>query len=248
MHLSFTDPRNLKDPGVLRSYLGLLSDDERARHDRFRFERDRHHFLVAHALVRTTLARVTGRTPESLTFTIGERGRPELDPVEGEEPVRFNLSHTLGLVAVAVTRERDVGVDVERLRDVNLGVADKHFAPPEVASLKALDATEQESRFFSYWTLKEAYIKARGMGLALPLDGFWFGLDDGERLAFSVRADLGDRADAWSFALLDAGAEHRAAFAVRSEPGESVRWTTSKVVPLVEEHPVEFPAMAVLNG
>lgn len=250
LRLVFADPRNIDDPDLLHRYRGLLSAEECARHDRFRFPRDRHHFLVAHALVRTTLARATGRDAASLTFTIGERGRPELDLPDGEVSVRFNLSHTLGRVAVAVTASDDVGVDVERMRDVNLGVAERHFAPSEAASLRALPADQQEARFFAYWTLKEAYIKARGLGLALPLDGFAFDLDgdcgDG-RMGFSVRADLGDSAEEWSFGLIDAGAEHRAAFAVRSGAGATVRWSASEVVPLAQERPIDLPVLATWN-
>ena len=247
LQLFFVDPREVQDRTLLAAYRALLSDDERGRHDRFRFERDRHHFLVAHALVRTTLARCTGRDAASLRFTIGERGRPELDTAGDDPGVRFNLSHTLGKVVVAVTRENDVGVDVERMRDVNLGVAEKHFAAAEVAALRALPAGQQESRFFAYWTLKEAYIKARGMGLALPLDGFAFDLDaagGAGEMGFSVRPDLGDRAEEWSFCLLDAGPEHRAAFAVRCGAGKTVGWTATEVVPLAGERALDLPILS----
>ena len=179
-HLFLADPASVSDADGLHRCRALLSDHERARCDRFRFARDRHHFLVAHALVRTVVARYAGADPSALRFEVGERGRLEVVPGSTPRPVRFNLSHTNGLVAVGVTAKHDVGVDVERLRDVNLDVAEKHFAPSEVLSLRALPAEHQRPRFFAYWTLKEAYIKARGHGLFMSLDRFAVSLTPGE--------------------------------------------------------------------
>ncbi|MAG55443.1 MAG: 4-phosphopantetheinyl transferase [Planctomycetes bacterium] len=229
----FAEPDAITDSGVLARYRDLLSDDERVRCDRFVFDKDRHHFLVAHALVRTVVGQAVDRDPASLGFDLGVHGRPELRTSGGPPPVRFNLSHTSGLVAVAVTSGLDIGVDVERLRDVNPGVAEKHFAAQEVRALEALPESGRRPRFFAYWTLKESYIKARGMGLALPLGGFAFDLDaDPGRIGFSVRDDLDDRADAWRFVLWSAGPEHRAALAVRAR---ELHWTTRRCVPLVNE-------------
>lgn len=245
-HLFLTDPASVSDADRLHRCRALLSDHERARCDRLNTARHRHHFLVAHALLRTVVARYAGADPSTLRFEVGEHGRPEVVPGSTPRPVRFNLSHTDGLVAVGVTAKHDVGVDVERLRDVNLDVAEKHFAPSEILSLRALPAEHQRPRFFAYWTLKEAYIKARGLGLALPLDGFAFDLDT-EGLGFRIRDDLGDRAADWSFALLEAGPHHRAAFAVRQSPGISCRWRVFEGAPLEESRECQPATLAGLG-
>lgn len=246
LHLFFVDPRAVSDAELLRQYRELLSDEERARCDRFWFDRDRHHFLVAHALVRTVVGRYTGGDPVALSFELGERGRPELADGCVPHPVRFNLSHTQGLVALGVTAFQDVGVDVEAVRDVNLGIADRHFAPSEVRALRSLPDVQQVDRFFAYWTLKESYIKARGLGLALPLDGFAFDLD-AEGLGFDVRDDIGDHAEEWSFALLDVGPGHRAAFAVRTGSGVSCRWRVFEGAPLQESRELRPATLAGLE-
>ena len=247
LHLFFADPDSVSDGDVLGRCRALLSEEERVRCDRFKFARDRHQFLVSHALVRTVVARYADADPASLRFEIGERGRPELLPGTTPRPVRFNLSHTDGLIAVGVTAEHDVGVDVERMREVNLGIADKHFAPSEVESMRALPDADQRARFFAYWTLKESYIKARGLGLALPLDGFAFDLDGGG-LGFHIRDDLGDRGADWSFALLEVAPHHRAAFAVRQGSGGVCRWRVFEGAPFQtsrERRPATLAGLAV---
>ncbi|WP_428268384.1 4'-phosphopantetheinyl transferase family protein [Haliangium sp.] len=172
-------PETLMDAGARRRCLALLSEDEQARMNRFRFERDRHLYLVAHALVRRVLSRYVDVAPDRWRFVTNQYGRPDIAPGLSPTPLRFNLSHTRGLVAVAVTLGRDLGVDVEHMfpRSFSLDVAEHFFAPREVAALMALPEHARRDRFFAYWTLKESYIKARGMGLALPLDGFAFHLD-----------------------------------------------------------------------
>src|SRR5690606_33310169 len=106
---------------------------------------------------------------------------PDLAPGQTDVPLVFNLSHTDGLIACAVSRGREVGVDVEWLdrRGGDIDVADRFFSRYEVQALYAQPPERRRDRFFRYWTLKESYIKARGMGLALPLDRFSFELDRG---------------------------------------------------------------------
>lgn len=206
----------------------MLSPDERARMQRFRFERDRQIYLVAHALVRTALSRYATCAPSAWTFTVNEYGRPDITPGICARPLRFNLSHTHGLVAVAIAQGRDVGVDVEHMypRSFDLDVAGHFFAPAEVAALRAQPAEARRDRFFAYWTLKESYIKARGMGLALPLDQFAFDLaadlDRGDDIVLAVDPRLQDDGRRWWFHQRRVGPEHRLAVALRREPGEPV--------------------------
>jgi 4'-phosphopantetheinyl transferase len=156
--------------------------------------------------------------PASWRFRAERRGRPEIDAPGGVD-LRFNLSHTDGLAACGVVRELDLGVDVEagsRVRR-HLEVADRFFSRREARALRALPEEDRVGRFLDTWTLKEAYIKARGQGLALPLDGFTFDLDaDREApLRIEFERDLGDEPTAWQFALERVGAHHRLAIAVR---------------------------------
>jgi 4'-phosphopantetheinyl transferase len=218
----------------------LLAADELARMARFRFAADRLRYLFAHALVRTTLSRYApGTPPGRWRFRANVYGRPEIAaeadaPAGGEAPLRFNLSHTAGLVACVVARGRDVGIDVEHLwpPTFDLGIAEDHFARAERAGLEALPAEARRERFFAIWTLKEAYIKARGMGLALPLDRFAFELDgldarSDAQAEIHVRfePDMNDDDARWLFARLrpTSAHAHALAVAVRREPGESLR-------------------------
>jgi 4'-phosphopantetheinyl transferase len=217
----WADPDEVGEGALLH----LLSDDERARHDRFHFAPDRHVYAVAHALKRCGLSRFAPFAPSAWRFEENPYGRPEVAPGLVDRPLRFNLSHTRGLVALAVTDSRDVGVDVEHRypRSFDLGVAESFFAPSEVAALFALPADRQRERFFTYWTLKEAYIKARGMGLALPLDQFAFDLTgpDGEpRIRFEPA--LTDDANTWTFRLFLPAPDRPLAVAVRGATGERV--------------------------
>jgi 4'-phosphopantetheinyl transferase len=211
----------------------LLSADELERMARFRFAADRLRYLFAHALVRTTLSRYAPRTPPARwRFRANAYGRPEIaaeaDAPEGAAPLRFNLSHTAGLVACVVARGRDVGIDVEHLwpPTFDLGIAAHHFARAERAGLEALPPEARRERFFAIWTLKEAYIKARGMGLALPLDRFAFdldGLDAHAEIRVRFEPDMKDDEARWLFARLRPSSPHALAVAAGRAPGESLR-------------------------
>jgi 4'-phosphopantetheinyl transferase len=152
----------------------VLAPDERARASRFHFERDRRRWTAARGAVRAVLAGYADVPAASLTFRVGQHGKPALDGPAGRTGLDFNVSHSGDLALCAVTRGRAVGVDVEAVRpDFATGeVARRFFAPAEVAALEALLPRERVEAFFACWTRKEAYIKARGIGIALGLDRF----------------------------------------------------------------------------
>jgi 4'-phosphopantetheinyl transferase len=210
------------EPGVLRTKCwDLLSQDERARHDRYGYARDRHRYLTTRWLVRTLLARYTGQHPARLSFVANPYGRPELpEPVCGE-PLRFNLAHTRDLVVCLVALGRETGVDVEELDAGRLGqaAAPTVLAPREQASLAALPAALRPRRFIQLWTLKEAYVKARGLGLTIPLDRFGFELDHCAAVRIDIAPSLGDDASAWEFRLFELDARHVVATAMRLRSG-----------------------------
>ena len=188
-------------PDRLVTWLELMSEDERRRYDRYFAPKAQLQHLVARVLVRTVLCRYADVNPCEWRFDTNAYGRPSITtPVTGRD-LRFNLSHTDGLVALAVAEGSDVGVDVETIdRDVDISA----LAPMVLASteLHALGRAASEAKrelFFVFWTLKEAYIKARGMGLSLPLGGFAFDLSGAvPRISFDLRL-VDDDAGRWLF-------------------------------------------------
>jgi 4'-phosphopantetheinyl transferase len=191
--------------------LALLSAEEKARYGRFYFDRDREVFMAAHALKRSLLSRYLSCGPDELSFEVGEYGRPEL---RGSTGLRFNLTHTQGLVACVIHDERDCGVDAEwRGRTPNLPALTKRcFVPAEAEGIDA--QPDPLRRFFELWTLKESYIKARGMGMTLPLRGFWFTGEGSPALGFGARSDVETSPGAWRFELFEPTEEHQVAVAL----------------------------------
>lgn len=240
VHVWTAIPEEATDRNLVAACVDCLSAAERQRMARFHFETDRHTYLVAHALVRHALSAYAPVAPGAWSFDIGDHGRPEIAAGQCDRPLRFNLSHTRGLVAVAVALERDLGVDVEhvRPRSFTLDVADHYFSGPEVAALRALPLARRRDRFFTYWTLKESYIKARGLGLALPLDQFGFELDAGPAPVLWVDESLGDRAGSWWFEARTWGAEHRLAVALRTGGGDPPSLRVSSGRQLLWREPV----------
>ncbi len=163
-------------PERTSSAFRLLSVDERTRFNRFKVERARRRFAVARASLRCLLGQIIKTPPESVRFEYGAHGKPRIHPAQNPEDVRFNLSHSGDIALLALTVGREVGVDVERLRDrvPFQKLAARFFAPEEAESLNQLSGPDLRLRFFRIWTAKEAYIKAIGMGLRIPLDQFAF--------------------------------------------------------------------------
>jgi 4'-phosphopantetheinyl transferase len=224
------------DPDVRaerQHYQALLNDDERARAARFYFDADRERFVIGRALTRLQLSRFLGGDPRSWPLVTNRYGRPELAaPVT--PPIGFNVSHTQGLVACAVTASADVGVDVEFVgRHLTHDIAERFFAASEVAELRTLSREAQARVFFDYWTLKEAYIKARGMGLALPLAHFAFTLRPSALPTIRFDPEIDDDAETWQFAQCWPTDQHRLGLAVRRPPGRDLEVRIEAIVPRV---------------
>lgn len=204
-------------PARVEHYRTLLTDDEIERCDRFVHASGRAAFLAARVLVRTMLSKYVPRPPQDWRFRIEEYGRPEIAELPpGAPDLRFNISHTPGLVACGVTVGRDLGIDVENVnRTLTHQVPERFFSPQEVADLRALPEEEQPRVFFDYWTLKESYIKARGLGLALPLRHFTFIRRPGSAPTICFAPELPDDPATWQFAQFWPTRDHRMAVAVR---------------------------------
>ena len=163
-----------RPPAEVEQLTLALSPDERERAGRFHFERDRRRFTVGRGFLRTLLAHYLGRSAAAVEFRYGPRGKPELAGGDTGSGLRFNLSHSGGRVLCALTRELDVGADLELIRPLhNLdGLAATVFSARELAALHALPAPLRQAAFYRCWTRKEAFIKALGDGLSWPLDSF----------------------------------------------------------------------------
>ncbi|UCD23415.1 MAG: 4'-phosphopantetheinyl transferase superfamily protein [Gemmatimonadota bacterium] len=182
---------------VLRS---RLSSDELERAERFVFPRHRSRFIVGRACLRVLLGGYTGESPEDLQFQYGPHGKPELIAESGEGRVRFNLAHSKNTALLAVTLDRAIGIDIEHWRAMHDGrdIATRFFAPAEIEQLNALPAAQWEDGFFACWTRKEAYIKARGEGLAIPLNEFAITTQPDNQIAIlQSQIDPSDR-ERWS--------------------------------------------------
>lgn len=211
----------LAGDGTLARLERVLSPSERGRLPCFRFEADRLGYLAAHGLVRYALsARVPSVAPEAWAFRTGTRGRPEVDLPAAHRPLRFNLSHTHGAVACVVA-DLPCGIDVERAdaaADVDL-LAGGVLTAAERHRLDGLTDPARRTAFFRHWTLKEAYAKARGDGVVLPLDACEF-----DPSAVPIRArlapSLADDAAAWWFEQWD---QDGFVVALALRPGAGVR-------------------------
>jgi 4'-phosphopantetheinyl transferase len=211
----------------LAHFATLLSPDEEERRAGYVLDERRRDFALARGFVRTVLAPYVGAPAEALRFANGAHGRPELAaPVRGRL-LRFNLTHTRGLLACAVAWDVEVGVDAEHLgRRVNPeAFARVGCAPAEAASLQALPPAERRDRFFALWTLREAYFKARGLGLGAPVDAVSFHVP--EHSAISATFADADESSTWQFELARPTPDHCAAIAlcVRDGRPRRVRWS-----------------------
>jgi 4'-phosphopantetheinyl transferase len=160
--IALDDPH--RSPEALRRD---LTDDELRRADAFHFERDRRRFVVARAALRRILAKSTGLQPGALSFRYGDQGKPRLLTPNGDDGLRFNLSHSRGLAICGVTRGQEIGVDVERVRTrVEIDrIAQRFFSPREYQALRSIDPERRREAFFRCWTRKEACLKAIGRGI-----------------------------------------------------------------------------------
>jgi 4'-phosphopantetheinyl transferase len=180
--------------------LALLNAEERQQQQRYIPPAKRHEYLVTRVLVRSVLGEALAIAPAALQFVHNEWGRPALAPGSSSVPLHFNISHTEGLVVCLVSTTPEGGVDTELLSRAPrlLALAPNVFAPKELSDLAALSVDQQAQRAVLLWTLKESYIKARGMGLALPLDGFAFRFS-GDRISLEVEPALNDDGGHWQF-------------------------------------------------
>jgi len=202
-------------------FTALLSADEREKADRFHFALDRMRHVIGRGVLRTLLASHMNIRPEQLCFEYGPSGKPRLRSGPLEAAPQFNLSHSGDLILIALTIGRAVGIDVERVRDDIEAerIAASFFSPHEMQAFRTVPTHLRYQAFFDCWTRKEAYIKAVGHGLSLPLDQFDVCFLPGEEPSLLATRPNADEARRWVIRAVDAGPDYRAAVAV-----EGVGW------------------------
>ena len=175
------------DEVTLRSLEATLVDEERERARRFIFERDRDRYVAARGILRDLLGQYLRCAPQSVEFVYGPHGKPALAGAALRPAICFNLSHSHGLAVVAIGREQEVGIDVELIRAefASEAIAKRYFSAKEIDELSRLPAELRTEGFFLCWTRKEAYIKAKGDGLRIPLDSFDVSLTPGKQATLS---------------------------------------------------------------
>jgi 4'-phosphopantetheinyl transferase len=208
-------------PDASQRGTALLSADELARYHRYLVPHAAQTFLAARVLLRSVLSAYCSVAPADWRFETNPWGRPRIATAKAPAGLIFNLSHKPGCVVCLIGHGRELGVDVEDTaanRPNVLELAERFFSPSEAAALKALPVERQFDRFYDLWTLKESYIKARGMGLSLGLSHLSF-TPSGNTA--TVRFDPGfqDVPEAWDFCLFHPDTQHLIATAVERLPG-----------------------------
>lgn len=239
IHLWCVSQNEINDPILLSQYAKVLSDEEKKQWQRFRFEKHRHQYLVTRALVRSVLSLYHPIVPEEWLFSKNKYGRPEALQQPKMNKLRFNLSQTNGLILCSVVLNDDIGVDVEDVSqelsvDEMARLVKLSFSALEIKELMKLPQERQQCRFYDYWTLKESFIKAKGMGLSLPLNQFSFHLGPKEPLEISFDSKEDDP-QFWHFWRLQLSENHLGAIAVRSNQRKKYLLTIKKIVPLRDE-------------
>jgi len=206
VHIWFCQPALVQGSEKISACEKVLSEEEKQRYLRFHAEKDRHSYLVSHAMLRQVLSKYAGVPASQWQFTANEHGRPELATPVLEPGLQFNLTHTEGLSACVIAAGRRCGIDAEYVHRKNklFSVAKRMFAEEELAQL---DEKNIQQQFYNYWTLREAYVKALGTGLAGSSKAFYFTLGTKNLSAVLQHKDK-VKSDNWRFKLLRPTAEH----------------------------------------
>jgi 4'-phosphopantetheinyl transferase len=208
---------------------GLLSSDERARADRFHFERDRHRFVVARGYLRAILSSYLSCTPTDLHFRYTEHGKPSLAGFHADKNLNFNLSHSGKLALYGINLHRALGVDIEQIHDefASEEIARHFFSAAETSRLLSIPDSDRPLAFFNCWTRKEAFIEAKGIGLSLPLDQFDVSLSSEEPARLLETRWDKNESRRWSLRSIDVGPGYVATVAVEGHDWQASYWQAS---------------------
>ena len=201
-----------------------LAPDEKAKAQRFVFQPDRNRYIATRGILRELLGRYLSRDPADIEFMYGAQGKPALRSESSRPPLEFNISHSHDVALLAFAAGRRVGVDVELVRADYAGekIAERFFSSQEVKELRSLQPATQSEGFFLCWTRKEAYIKARGEGLQIPLQSFHVSLTPGA----PARLEAED-ASRWSLRSLRPDPRYVGAIVAEGSDWKLRRWEWS---------------------
>jgi Phosphopantetheinyl transferase len=207
-----------QNPTRIPELNAVLSPDERARAERFRFDKDRNQFIESRAALRLLLSQYLNISPTGLTFAKAAHGKPALANGQSNSGLRFNLSRRDGLALVAIARNREIGVDVELIQSglPIFEIANVSFSENELAELQSLPEAQQAAGFYNCWTRKEAYVKARGEGFSFPLKEFDVSLTPGVTAELLEVRGSKTEVDRWTMQELSAGESYVAALMFES--------------------------------
>ncbi len=234
-----TQPDKMTDPQLLKRYRQLLPPQEQEKIDRYKFAKGKHDALITRIFVRCVLSHYSDMSPQHWRFSTGTNGKPYLE----HSPLSFNVSHTDKLIACAVTRDHQIGLDVENItRNSNTyKLAPRYFSTSEAEVLHALPAKLQPHFFYNFWTLKESYIKAVGDGLAIPLNHFAFKINSYKDVEISFDNAREDNPQCWQSRLFDATTEHRMAATIKVDRDEILEWRYFSLTPLAKFKAITLP-------
>lgn len=219
------DADNFKLRDLLMLSGSWLSSAEEARLNRFRLERSKHEFLVGRYMLRSVLSLYARFSPQDWVFDYNEYGKPSISKAQQNEmemPLYFNLSHSRGKLIMAVSRYEQVGVDIEyglKPRRIEK-IANRYFSASEVEGLEGLPDHAKQTRFYDLWSLKEAYIKACGLGLAIPLGDFSYRFSSAGAIVIEFDAEREDVPEAWQFWQIGSILGFHIAIAIKSAHAE----------------------------
>jgi 4'-phosphopantetheinyl transferase len=231
IHFFYTQIDEIKSKALLNKYHSIINKKEKEKINRYIFEKDQHNCLVTRALIRFLLSSCTNLHPEEFKFSENRYGKPDLIPGLLNIPVKFNLSHSGGVTACALTLGSDIGLDIENSqRQIDFKIADRFFSTPEANYLNSCPEKEKQNVFYNFWTLKESYIKARGKGLSIGLDKFSFKLDK-QKIRVHFHESLNDTPAQWQFFQFSPCESFKAAISIKSPLKTPTKLHIHKCIP-----------------
>ena len=248
VHLWYVYNEDIRDSNLLFQYYNILNEDERRQQNRFHSEKDRHQYLITRVAIRTILSEyVREIEPAEWIFNKNSYGKPYIDSMPSDIlNLSFNISHTNQLIVIAITLERAIGVDVEnmsRAEEVS-DIAEYFFSPIEKKQLFSLSSSKFLNRFYDLWTLKEAYIKALGMGLSIPLDCFSFSFCHRGKINLSLEPQIKEHTnDEWRFWQVQPSGIYKVSIAMKSNcPVTKYSLSIRNIIPLIGVNEMNSPS------
>lgn len=225
IHVWIADANDFEFAQLMQASQSWLSQEEKQRVERFQFEEHKKQLVLGRYFLRSVLSEYGITQKEQWRFRYNDYGKPQICAEQQSHPALFfNLSHSKRQFALAISRLEETGIDVEFNKRERLvsKIAKRFFSPTEVSALLEMPEQGQQQRFFELWTLKEAYIKACGLGLGIPLDQFSFAFESDKTLSLSIDKLRIDNADHWQIWQLASKPDYNLALAAKSAQGSQI--------------------------